>query len=155
VDLAVNTLTSFSSAGLSVPKYVADITLTAEHLVSIIPAAMTVREFIDVLYVQSLLKGLPDSFDSFKTSIRMAAALTPDQVRVRVLAEDAAMTATTSYSKVTRGAALKVGDKKCTAQGCWCRTFILDLKLGKKGVVRASRGAIAERLFLGQTLGFH
>jgi hypothetical protein len=71
-----------------------------------------------VLYVQSLLKGLPDSFDSFKTSIRLSAALTPDQLRVRVLAEDAAMAATASYAKVTRGAALAVGEKRCTVPGC-------------------------------------
>ena len=75
-------------------------------------------EFIDILYVQSLLKGLPDSFESFNTSIPMNAAVTPTSLRTMVLAEDAAISST-SYAKVTRGSALQVGDKKtCTVPGC-------------------------------------
>ena len=75
MDLVVNTLTSFSSAGLSVPKYVVDITLSVEHLTSITPAGMTIRQFVDILYVQSLLKGLPDAINSFKTTIRLMRSL--------------------------------------------------------------------------------
>ena len=118
INLGVTKLTSFTSSGLTVPKYVADITICCEHLKSLIPAAMTVSEFIDILYVQSLLKGLPESYESFNTSMRMNDAVTPAELRIRVLAEDAAMT-TTSYSKVARGSALQVGDKKvCTVPGC-------------------------------------
>jgi hypothetical protein len=109
IDLAVNTLTSFSCSGLTIPKYVADITICAEHLTSIIPAAMTVKEFIDTLYVQSLFKGFPDSFDSFLTSIRLTVALTPVQVRIRVLVEDTAHALSATYSKAARIGIANVG----------------------------------------------
>ena len=79
---------------------------------------MTVHQFEDILYVQSPLQCLPDPFNSFKTSIRLSAALTPDQVRTKFLAEDAAITAMTSYFEVARGAVLNVGEKKYTLSGC-------------------------------------
>jgi hypothetical protein len=64
----------------------------------------------------SLLKGLPESFKSFNSSIRMTDGLTPPTIRTRILAEDAAM-GHSSYSKVVRGSALQVGEEKtCTTR---------------------------------------
>jgi len=79
---------------------------------------MTVDQFIDILYVQSLLKELTESFESFNTSMRMNDNVTPAALCIRVLVEDAAITSSNTYSKGTRSA-LQVGDKKvCAVPGC-------------------------------------
>ena len=76
INLGVSKLTLFTSNRLTAPKYVADITICCEHLKSLILAAMTVSEFIDILYVQSLQKELPESYESFNPSMRTNDAVT-------------------------------------------------------------------------------
>jgi hypothetical protein len=71
---ALSKYSVLSSADLQSTVYVSDITLFAEHMQSIISADMTVRQFVDVLYGQLLLKVSP-TFDSFKTTIWLSAAL--------------------------------------------------------------------------------
>jgi len=63
-----------------------------------------------MLQIQTLLRGLPEEFDSLKTQMRATPALKIREINTRVLNEDAAIRAIST--KVPSGQRdLRVGDK--------------------------------------------
>jgi hypothetical protein len=123
INIALRNVTSLTSQDISIAKYVTDLTMKTQILLSLIPPTTTVKEFVEMLQIQTLLSGLPEEFDSLKTQMRATPALTIAEINTRVLNEDAAMRAVSS--KVAPGQqALRVGNKDrrisktCKNYGC-------------------------------------
>jgi hypothetical protein len=85
---------------MSIAKFVADLTMKTQILLSLIPVATTIKEFVEMLQIQTLLSSLPEEFDSLKTQMRATPALTVAEINTRVLNEDAAMRASSTSTKV-------------------------------------------------------
>ena len=56
---------------MSIAKYEADLKMKTQILLSLIPVATTIKEFVEVPHIQSLLNGMPEEFDSLKTQMRL------------------------------------------------------------------------------------
>jgi hypothetical protein len=54
---------------------------------SLCPADMTLAEFTKLLHVQSLLRGLPDSYDNLRTTLRANSSITTDEIIQIILQE--------------------------------------------------------------------
>ena len=100
INIALRNVTTLTSQDMSIAKYVADLTMKTQILLSLIPVATTIKEFVEMLQIQTLLSGLPEEFDSLKTQMRATPALTIAEINTRVLNEDAAMRASSTSTKV-------------------------------------------------------
>jgi hypothetical protein len=58
--------------------------MKTQILLSLIPPTTTVKEFVEMLQIQTLLSGLPEEFDSLKTQMRATPALTISEINTRV-----------------------------------------------------------------------
>ena len=123
INIALRNVTTLTSQDISIAKYVADLTMKTQILLSLIPPTTTVKEFVEMLQIQTLLSGLPEEFDSLKTQMRATPALTISEINTRILNEDAAIRAISTKAPSGQQA-LRVGDKGrrntkvCKNYGC-------------------------------------
>jgi hypothetical protein len=117
INIALRNVTTLTSQGMSIAKYVADLSMNTQILLSLIPPATTIKSLVEMLQIQTLLTGLPEDFDSLKTQMRATPALTVAEITTRVLNEDAAIRAASTKS-LPGHHVLRVGDKDRRSKTC-------------------------------------
>jgi len=90
---ALKNVTTLTSQDISIAEYVAELTMTTQILLSLILPTTTVKEFVEIPQIQTLLSGLPEEIDSPKTQMWETPTLTIGEINTRVLNEEAAIRA--------------------------------------------------------------
>ena len=160
IAVAIDRLLGFTADGLTISKFVADISLLGETIKSLVQTEMTINAYIDLVTKQALLKRLPEAYDSFKTIQRnKTPAPSLEDVCAGILREESALLASLVASpSASAGSVLSVGGaptKMCTVAGCprpkghtasECWIAFPHLKAAHKKKLEASKSAKESKL---------